>query len=79
MLSFQDMNKKFYSPEKVEEAIRRYCERNGIPKREFACRIGILPPSLSRITAGKCVSIETLARIAALCGVSVREMLSDEI
>lgn len=71
------MNSEFYDHVKAKEIIKSYCRKEGINEADLAAVIGIQPASLSRIKAGKGCSVEVLAKIAVLGGVSIKELLFD--
>lgn len=72
------MNGDFYNFGLVSDLITAYCKQNDLNESDYATLIGVQPPSLSRIKAGKGCSPETLAKIAALGGISIRELMTEE-
>jgi hypothetical protein len=67
----------YYDPDRVRFLIEQYCTEHKIKKAEYAVLIGLRPESLSRVIAGKGSSPETLAKIAALGNVSVKDLVVD--
>lgn len=71
------MNGEFYDFAKASDLIKEYCKSNDITQADYAAIVDVKPESLSRIKAGKGCSIETLAKIAALSGVPLNDLLRE--
>lgn len=71
------MNAEFYDHQKVKKIIEDYCYEQRINEADFAELIGVHAGHLTRIKKGEMVSHDSLAKIATLGKVQLKDLILD--